>query len=206
MFITFEGIDFSGKSTQCRLLGKFLVDRGFDVLLLREPGGTKISERIRELLLDNNSAGIRPLAEYFLYSASRAQLVDEVIRPALDAGRAVICDRFADSCTAYQGIGRELGIGNIEQINNIATGGIVPDLTIFIDIPVEVSLKRLKLAGKLTDRMESEGARFFEIVRQGFLKLATRHKDRFKVVDGSDDISSVERRIKDIVVKRFGIK
>lgn len=206
MFISFEGIDFSGKSTQCRLLEKFLTEKGYDVVLLREPGGTRISERIRELLLDKNSSGMSVLTELLLYSASRAQLVDEVIKPTLVLGKAVICDRFADSSTAYQGFGRGLEIKEIEIINKVATGGLEPDLTIFVDITVEESLKRLKTAGKLTDRIESEGTTFFELVRQGYLQLATRHKDRFKVVDGMDDINIVQQRIQDIVVRRFVIK
>jgi dTMP kinase len=206
MFISFEGIDFSGKSTQCRLLDEFLNEKGYDVVLLREPGGTKISERIRELLLDKNSSSMSALTELLLYSASRAQLVDEVIKPTLELGKVVICDRFADSSTAYQGFGRGLEIKEIEIINKVATGGLEPDLTFFVDITVEESLKRLKIAGELTDRIESEGATFFELVRQGYLQLATRHKDRFKVVNGMDDINIVQQRIQDIVVRRFAIK
>ncbi|OQX91675.1 MAG: dTMP kinase [candidate division Zixibacteria bacterium 4484_95] len=206
MFISFEGIDFSGKSTQCHLLEKFLTEKGYDVVLLREPGGTRISEIIRKLLLDKRAGDMSALTELLLYSASRAQLVDEVIRPAIVSGRAVICDRFTDSSTAYQGFGRGLEIKEIEMINKVATNGLEPDLTIFIDVTVEESLKRLKLAGKLKDRIESEGTRFFELVRQGYLQLATRHKDRFKVVDGMDDIDNIKRRVKEIVVKRFTIK
>ena len=206
MFISFEGIDFSGKSTQCHLLEKFLTEKGYDVVLLREPGGTRISEIIRKLLLDKRAGDMSALTELLLYSASRAQLVDEVIRPAIVSGKAVICDRFTDSSTAYQGFGRGLEIKEIEMINKVATNGLEPDLTIFIDVTVEESLKRLKLAGKLKDRIESEGTRFFELVRQGYLQLATRHKDRFKVVDGMDDIDNIQRRVKEIVVKRFTIK
>jgi len=203
MFITFEGIDLSGKSTQCQLLGQYLTDKGFDILLLREPGGTKISEKIRDILLDNDSAGMLPLTEYFLYSAARAQLVKEVIKPALDSGKIVICDRFDDSSTAYQGFARGLGMGKVKTVNKIATGGLSPDLTIFIDITVQESLKRLKVAGKLTDRMEAEGAKFFEAVRQGYLQLATTDEEavrnRFKIVNGADDISTIARRIQQVV-------
>jgi dTMP kinase len=206
MFITFEGIDFSGKSTQCRLLEKFLTEKGFEVVLLREPGGTKISEKIRELLLDKESVGMSALTELLLYCASRAQLVHEVIKPALDSGKTVLCDRFADSSTAYQGFGRGLGVEKIEMINKLSTSGLEPDLTVYVDVTVEESLRRLNFANELTDRIEAEGITFLELVRQGYLQLATRHKDRFKVVDGSDDISIVQRRIQDIVVKRFRIK
>jgi len=209
MFITFEGIDLSGKSTQCQLLGQYLINKGFDVLLLREPGGTKISEKIRNLLLDKNSIGMLALTEFFLYSASRAQLVQEVIKPALASGKIVICDRFDDSSTAYQGVARGLGMNNVRTINKIATGGLTPDLTIFIDITVQELLRRLKVAGKLTDRMESEGAKFFEAVRQGYLQLATADDEavrkRLKIINGADDISTIARRIQQIIGQELKI-
>jgi dTMP kinase len=209
MFITFEGIDQSGKSTQCQLLAEFLTGKGYEVLLLREPGGTDISEKIRDVLLDRGSDGMVPLAEFFLYSAARAQLVMEVIKPALESGKIVICDRFDDSSTAYQGYARGLGVAEVESINDLATGGLKPDLTFFIDIPVTESLKRLKDAGKLKDRMESEGAKFFEKVRQGYLQIATKSKDdpdnRFKIINGADDINTIERRIRQIVGENLEI-
>ena len=203
MFITFEGIDSSGKSTQCKLLEKYLTEKGHEVLLLREPGGTRISEKIRDILLDHSSNGIVPLAEFLLYSAARAQLVQEVIKPALAEGKIVICDRFADSSTAYQGQARGLGIDKVESINTIATGDLKPDLTFFIDIPVTESLIRLKVAGKLQDRMESQSGEFFEAVREGYLHLATKLEQagisRLKIINGVDDISNIERRIRSIV-------
>ena len=209
MFITFEGIDLSGKSTQCKLLKEYLMGKGYDVILLREPGGTDISERIREVLLDRKSDGIVPLAEFFLYSAARAQLVEQIIRPALAEGKVVICDRYDDSSTAYQGFARGLGVEKIENINEIATGNLIPDLTFFIDISVEESLKRLKVAGKLQDRMEAEGRKFFNLVRDGYLQLATKHNDsekgRFKTLNGTDDIGTIQRRIRDIVNRRLGL-
>lgn len=210
MFITFEGIDFSGKSTQCKLLGEFLKNKGYDILLLREPGGAKISEKIRKLLLDKESNGMFPLTEFLLYNAARAQLVEEIIKPALDSGKAVICDRFYDSSTAYQGYGRGLPIKDIEFVNKFSTGGLEPNLTIIVDISVAESLKRLKLAGKQTDRIESEGTKFFESVRQGYLQLATSNTNnltlathRFKVVNGEDDINNVKRKIREIVINKF---
>ena len=210
MFITFEGIDLSGKSTQCELLKKYLISLGKDVLMLREPGGTKISERIREILLDRASDGMVGLAEFFLYSAARAQLVETVIRPALAEGKVVICDRFDDSSTAYQGYARKLGVEKVEAINAIATGGLQPDLTFFIDIPVEESLKRLKSAGKLEDRIEAQGNEFFRDVREGYLQLATRlHSggiDRFKIINGLDDIVNIERKIRAIVDECLNLK
>ncbi len=203
MFITFEGIDQSGKSTQCQLLVNYLTEKGYKVLTLREPGGTKISEKIREILLDNDSKGMVGLSEFFLYSAARAQLVETVIRPALAEKQVVICDRFADSSTAYQGYARGLGVEKIEAINNIATGGLEPDLTFFIDITVEESLKRLMVCGKLKDRIESEGDDFFNRVRDGYLQIATKCQSqgntRFKVVNGLDDINTIEARIREFV-------
>jgi len=206
MFITFEGIDFSGKSTQCQLLGEFLTGRGFEIVLLREPGGTDVSERIRQLLLDRNTSGMWSLTELFLYSAARAQLVEEIMRPALKAGKSVICDRYFDSSIAYQGGGRGIDIADIEAVNRIATGGLTPDLTIIIDIGIETSLHRLKSAGKSTDRIEAEGFEFFARIRAAYLQLATRQKSRFKVVNGDDDIHIIERRVRDIVIEHFKLK
>ena len=205
MFISFEGIDFSGKSTQCQLLKSFLSDRGQDVLLLREPGGTLISEKIRNILLDKNNEKMKALTEFLLYSASRAQLVEEVIKPALAKGQFVICDRYADSSTAYQGHARGLGIDLVETVNRIATRGITPDLTIVIDIEIAIAIERLKRDGKSSDRIEAEGSFFFEQVRQGFLQVAARHQDRFKVVNGADDISTVEQNIRKLVVEKFDL-
>jgi dTMP kinase len=205
MFITFEGIDQSGKSTQCQLLKEYLQSRGFEVILIREPGGTKISEKIRDLLLDKENVNMRGLTEFLLYSSSRAQLVDEVIKPALAQKKVVICDRYADSSAAYQGFARGLGIDMVEQISQVATYGVTPDLTIFVDIPIQLAFDRLKARGKLSDRIEAEGNRFFELVRQGYLQIATRHKNRFKVVDGTDDINSIEQKIRSLIVERFGL-
>jgi dTMP kinase len=206
MFITFEGIDLSGKSTQIKLLSEYLKDKGFEVISLREPGGTKISELIRNILLDKNSKGMHPMTEFLLYSASRSQLVAEVIKPALESGKTVICDRYYDSSTAYQGFGRELGVGNINLINEISTGGLKSDLTIFLDISVAESLRRLKQINKLTDRIESESVNFFNRVRQGFLAIATKEPDRFKVINGEDDINTVRRRIIEVIVDKFNLK
>jgi dTMP kinase len=205
MFITFEGIDQSGKSTQCKLLKEYLQSRRFDVLLIREPGGTKISEKIRDLLLDKENDNMRGLTEFLLYSSSRAQLVDEIIKPALAQKKVVICDRYADSSAAYQGFARGLGIDMVEQISQVATYGVTPDLTIFVDIPIQLAFDRLTARGKLSDRIEAEGNRFFELVREGYLQIATRHKNRFKVVDGTDDINTIEQKIRSLIVERFGL-
>lgn len=205
MFITFEGIDQSGKSTQCQLLKDYLQSRGREVLLMREPGGSKISEKIRDLLLDKENDNMRGLTEFLLYSSSRAQLVDEIIKPALAQNKAVICDRYADSSTAYQGFARGLGIEMVERINQVATYGLTPDLTIFVDIPIQLAFDRLKARGKLSDRIEAEGTEFFKLVRQGYLQIATRHKNRFKVVNGTDDISTIELKIRKLIAEKFAL-
>jgi len=205
MFITFEGIDGCGKSTQVKLLGKFLWERKIEFIELREPGGTKLSEKIRTILLDNDNDFISPSSEFLLYSAARSQLVDEVIRPQLAQGKAVICDRFFDSSTAYQGYGRGLDIERISNVNSAATGGLTPDLTIVVDISIATSFKRRKIAGKSDDRIESEPTDFFERVRGGFLQLATIQKDRVKVVNGEDDIDTVRKQVEKLVIKHFNL-
>ncbi len=205
MFITFEGIDFSGKSTQCDLLEKYLRQLGYDVVSIREPGGTVISEKIRTLLLDKDNRGMIGLTEFLLYSASRAQLVSEVIKPALAKGKAVLCDRYADSSTAYQGFARGLGVESVEKINALATDGFVPDLTIYVDITVEEALRRQAARDKAGDRMEIEGGEFFALVRRGYLHIATTNKNRFKVINGMDDINTIQEKIRTIVREKFGI-
>jgi dTMP kinase len=188
-FITLEGIEGSGKTTQAERLRDLLARRGLDVVVTREPGGSPIAEKIREILLDPRNRKMVALTELFLYEASRTQHVAEVIRPALEAGKTVICDRFFDASTAYQGNARGLDMETVERLNLLATGGIVPDLTIVLDLPAEVGLRRLK---RSRDRIESEAIEFHERVRQGYLKLARLYPDRIKVVDASggiDDIS-----------------
>jgi len=188
-FITLEGIEGSGKTTQAARLKDLLVRKGLDVVVTREPGGSPIAEKIREILLDPRNRKMVALTELFLYEASRTQHVAEVIRPALEAGKTVICDRFFDASTAYQGNARGLDMETVERLNLLATGGIVPDLTIVLDLPAEAGLRRLK---RSRDRIESEAIEFHERVRQGYLKLARLYPDRIKVVDASggiDDIS-----------------
>jgi dTMP kinase len=193
MFITFEGLDGSGKTTQVKLLADRLSRQNQNVLVLREPGGTEVGEKIRAILLDRNIHGMTTVSEFFLFSASRAQLVEEVIRPALAGGIVVLCDRFYDSSTAYQGWGRKLPLDAIEVINRCATGGLTPDLTFFLDLPVADVEKRInRLRGK--DRMESIGQDFYERVRQGYLEIA-RNEPRFRIVDGKQDIDSIHEII-----------
>jgi len=195
MFITFEGIDFCGKSTQVELLKKFLVSHNKNVHLIREPGGTEISEKIREILLDKKNNAMVMETEIFLFSASRAQLVKEIIRPYLQKGYYVISDRFHDSSTAYQGYGRGLPVDTIMKINNLAIGDTVPDVTFFIDVPNEIALERKAKKTNLDlDRIEVSDNLFFERVRAGYLYLAKKEK-RFRIIDGTQSIEKINELI-----------
>jgi dTMP kinase len=193
MFLTFEGIDCCGKSTQARLLVERL-GKNHTVRLIREPGGTRISERLREILLDKRHIELTDVAELFLFSASRAQLVAEVIRPAIEHGEHVICDRYYDSTTAYQGFGRGIDRGAISLINSLATGGTDPDLTFVIDIPVEEVEKRKQRAGIAFDRMEISGRQFYARVREGYQNMA-RTLERMVLLDGTLDVEELHREI-----------
>ncbi|MGI6512804.1 MAG: dTMP kinase [Syntrophomonadales bacterium] len=197
MLISFEGIDGAGKSTQIKALERELRAKGYKVSTLREPGGTKISEQIRELLLDSSSR-INPVAEALLYAAARAQLVQDVVRPLLDEGAIVLADRFIDSTIAYQGYGRGLDIEGLHRLNFLATGGLEPDLTILLDIPVDLSSRRRQ--GMLSDRMEKEGMAFQDRVRRGYLEMAGK-LPRFRVINGSLPEESISAIIIDIVVR-----
>jgi len=183
MFITFEGLDFSGKSTQVALFAAKLTQTGRKNLVLRDPGGTAIGERIRSVLLDKEVLAMSDFTELFLFSASRSQLVSEIIMPALKQGTIVVCDRFFDSTTAYQGAGRGLPLDEIATINHAAAGGLMPRITYFIDIPVAEVGRRMAQQKSGADRMEMNGVEFYERVRNGFLRLA-RKESRFEVIDG----------------------
>ncbi len=198
MFITFEGLDFSGKSTQAKLLVEKL-QRDRAVHFLREPGGTKISERIREILLDKKNLEMTHQAEILLFSASRGQLVSEVILPALARGDVVVCDRYCDSTTAYQGYGRGLDLDDVRAINHIATQGRMPDVTILVDIPIEEIERRKNAAGLTFDRMESSGRSFYERVRGGYRRLAEEEPHRWSVLDGTKSIGEIEREIWNVI-------
>lgn len=195
MFISFEGIDFCGKSTQVELLKDYLIKNCKKVHLIREPGGTEISEKIREILLDKKNNSMVMEAEVFLFSASRAQLVREIIRPYLEKGYYVISDRFHDSSTAYQGYGRGLPLDSILKIHNLAIGNTIPDLTFIIDVPTSVAFER-KRKKSLTDldRIELSKNTFYEQVRVGYLELATK-ENRFRVIDGTKNIEEIHQKI-----------
>ena len=195
MFISFEGIDFSGKSTQLELLKDYLVDHNKKVEILREPGGTEISEKVRRILLDNKNEKMFAEAELLLFSASRAQLVREKIRPYLQKGIYVISDRFHDSSTAYQGYGRGIPIEVVMKVHDLAIGDTIPDLTFFIDIPVGIANERKKKKSKVKlDRIELADIEFYNRVRIGYLEIA-RKEERFKVIDGTQTIETIQNQI-----------
>jgi dTMP kinase len=195
MFISFEGIDFSGKSTQLELLKDYLVDHNKKVEILREPGGTEISEKVRRILLDNKNEKMFAEAELLLFSASRAQLVREKIRPYLEKGIYVISDRFLDSSTAYQGYGRGIPIDVVMKVHDLAIGDTIPDLTFFIDIPVGIANERKKKKSKVKlDRIELADIEFYNRVRSGYLGIAKKEV-RFKVIDGTQTIETIQNQI-----------
>ncbi len=209
MLITFEGIDFSGKSTQARLLVGHLEEHcggRRTVHFIREPGGTTISERIRTILLDRSHPEMTDAAELLLFSASRAQLVAEVIRPALGRGDIVVCDRYYDSTTAYQGYGRGLNLDAIHRINALAVAGTEPDLTLLLDISVDELERRRRAAGSVSDRMERSGRDFYERVRRGYLELAGNAAHRFVRIDGAAPVQGIEAEIWEQVLHRLEIQ
>jgi dTMP kinase len=183
LFITFEGGEGSGKTVQARALYRRLSRLSIPVLLVHEPGGTPLGRRLRYLLKRQQNADISPLSELLMFNASRAQLVDGVIRPGLEKGKVVICDRYADSTTAYQSYGRGLDLKTVDIINRIATRGLKPDLTVLLDIAVEGGLARKRT--KERDRFEQEDVAFHRKVREGYLKLAAGEPERWLVVDGA---------------------
>ena len=194
MFISFEGGEGSGKTTQAVKLAQYLKDSGFCVTLTREPGGTALGVTLRNVL-QGLSAEITPQAELLLYAADRAQHVKEVIEPALKAEKIVICDRYCDASLAYQGAGRGLDLALIQRINDWATCGILPQLTILLDIKPEIGLGRIISQQKPLDRLEREAAGFHRRVREGYLKLAAQQPERFRVIPADKDISTVSNYI-----------
>ena len=190
LFITVEGIDGCGKSTQARLIAAALEAAGRDVLRLREPGGVKISEQIRAILLDPANAEMGDVCELLLYEAARAQLVHQVVRPALAAGKTVVCDRFYDSTTAYQAFADGLDRNMVSQANELAVDGCRPDLTLVFDLPVEDALRR-RSGREVEDRLELKGLEFQERVAAGFRAVAVDEPDRVKLIDAGGSIAEV---------------
>ncbi len=198
-FITFEGIDFCGKTTQARRLGSYLRRKSYKVLLVREPGGDRIAERIRKILLSRKNSEMTALTELLLYEAARSQLTEMVILPALKQGKVVICDRYSDSSLAYQGYGRGLNKKMIKDLNHISTFGLLPDLTILLDVPTETSFKRRKKENRKKDRLERERFEFHQRIREGFKSIARQNRKRIKVVDGTEDIDKTWQKVRKVV-------
>lgn len=197
IFITFEGIDGCGKSTQCEMLKDYLKDSGKDFIFVREPGGTVIGERIREILLDKKNSQMTPRAELLLFEAARAQITDEVIKPALEEGKIVLCDRFFDSSSAYQGMARGMGMDFVASLNMAATGGLKPDITFFFDISAEEALLRRGKRGEASDRIELAGLKFQEDVRKGYLELAAKSEGRVVTLDATKSIEEIFEEVKE---------
>jgi len=200
VLITFEGIEGCGKSTQAIMAEEALRKEGREPVVTREPGGTALGERVREILLQTGDLTIAPLTELLLYAACRAQLVDEVIAPALDAGKVVLCDRFADSTAAYQGYGRALGLDTVIAVNRQVLGKVRPHLTLLIDCEPEKGLERAwrrikERGGKREDRFEREDIDFHRAVREGYREIARREPDRVVVVDGGRGADEVHRDV-----------
>ena len=197
IFISMEGPDGSGKSTQIELLKAYLKKKGYDeIIITREPGGTVISEAIRGIILNKDFSEMSYMTEALLYASARAQLVSQVIKPALEAGKAVISDRFVDSSAVYQGMARGLGVEEVYNINSYAIQGIMPQLTIHMDLPAKIGISRKKNQAEL-DRMELETIEFHEKVAEGYRELAKRSPDRIKSIDATQDIQTIH----EIIVK-----
>ena len=198
-FISFEGIDGSGKTTQLDRLRQSLTRQGRSVVVAQEPGGTRVGLEIRKLLLNAANTDLQPIPELLLYFASRAQNIEEVIRPALHEGRIVLADRFTDATMAYQGYGRELGADTVIAVENVACGGLKPDLTLLLDVDPAIGVRRAleRNSGQPTDesRMEREAAAFYERVHRGYLELSRAEPERIRLIDARDSIEKVEEAI-----------
>ncbi|MBE0477595.1 dTMP kinase [Candidatus Aerophobetes bacterium] len=193
MFISFEGIDKSGKTTQVNLLAKFLTEKSYPVLLTKEPGGTKIGEKIKKILLEDSQ--VSPLAELFLYLADRHQHVEKVIKPSLKVGKVVISDRYADASLAYQGYGRGLGIEFVKKLNQKVTDGIMPDITFLLDLEPEKTMPR----ANRFDRIEKEKLTFHRRVREGYLEMANFEPQRFKVIRADTTVYKIHEKVKSVI-------
>jgi dTMP kinase len=203
-FITLEGGEGAGKSTQNKRIIKWISEHGGNVVETREPGGTVISEQIRRLLLDTRNAGLNAISELLMMFAARSQLVQEVILPALAEGKVIVCDRFTDASYAYQGGGRQLGAETVSVVEKLVLKGLQPDLTLLFDVPVELGMKRVAGRGE-ADRFEIESIRFFERVRNAYLERAKADPQRFRIIDASQDEERVWAQVQDVLRERLGL-
>lgn len=203
-FITFEGIEGCGKTTQIGLLENVLTAQGIAVARTKEPGGTPIGTKIREILLSTRHQGMDPLTELFLYVADRRQHIQEIILPALEEGKIVLCDRFADATTAYQGAGRNIPIGFLKMIHEPLIADLKPDLTLLFDLPVELAMRRIQ--SRRLDRLEKEEQSFHERVRQEYLKIAKAEPERICIIDATKPIEAIHQEVFQMVKQRCGLK
>jgi dTMP kinase len=199
-FVTFEGIEGSGKTTQINLFANFLEKNNYDYLITREPGGTFIGDQIRAILLNPKNIKMDPITEIFLYTASRVQHLAELIKPALAAGKIVVCDRFIDSTLAYQGYGRGISINFIEELNRLILDGVEPDLTFLLDIPPEIGVPRARMVKNDScslngDRIERENMDFHQRVRMGYLRIAAENPERIKIINGNRPADEINKLI-----------
>jgi len=211
LFITFEGVEGSGKTTQIRRLKTYLARKGIPCMVTREPGGTRIGDQVRRILLNPDHKGLDPLAELFLYEAARAQHIKEFIKPLLKKKGVILCDRFADASVAYQGEGRRLGVKLVERLNQLATDGLKPDVTFLLDCPTGVGLKRAirrneVLKQEKEGRFEKEKIQFHNRVRKGYLSLARKEPRRVKVIDTRKGEDMVFEEIRGIIEKIIGFE
>ena len=204
MFITFEGPDGSGKTTQVAPLSEFLTQLGFQVLITREPGGTVIGDQIRQVLADLKNTGMHPRSETLLFLAARAQLVEQVIKPHLAEGHVVLCDRYADSTMAYQGYGHQNDLDQISSLINFATGGLKPNLTLLLDVGAEAGLKR-KVEGNEWNRLDAYSLEFHQRVRHGYAELARAEPERWFVIDADQPADRVQEAIRQVVQSRLHV-
>jgi dTMP kinase len=205
MFITFEGPEGSGKTSQIVLLAEYLQEKGYDVVQTREPGGTPIGDQIRAVLHDVNNREMESVTELLLYSASRAQLVRELVEPALVAGKIILCDRYADSTIAYQGYGRGLDLPALYMLTEFATGGLKPHLTLLLDIYVERGLDRRQMGGEEMNRLDLETVSFHQKVRKGYHTLAEAEPERWVIVDADRPVEAIQKDLREIVKEKVAV-
>ena len=203
MFITLEGPEGSGKTSQLPALAEFLREKGYDVLVTREPGGTSVGDQIRDVLMNMKNVSIVPQTEILLFQAARAQHVAEILRPALEKGQIVICDRFGDSTLAYQGYGHQTDIRTLQYLIHFATGGLTPDLTLLLDIPVSKGFERKIKNESEWNRLDAYEKAFHERVREGYLQLAREEPERWQIIDASQGKDRVQEEMRKLVLQKI---